>query len=793
MRISRVESDGSMVSRFRWIILLVSLALLLTSFPVYGQDTNARSPGDLAQRLLGAPNPYALIDPAPAYKKGDSAQFWVPTVGSTKPARVEATMVLPLAPGIAKGKGSFYFFVEDGIGVNEDALPLTDALLEGAWNVLRSNQMLGRGGGIDPELPVPDVDSDPHLFILFVKNLNDPRDAFYNPLDSVPAELSPGKYSNEHEIIYVNASHFPGIDVGDPFYFPIVVRALYNLVVATYTPDQALWLRASLSQYFMTNILPKGIIDYFTAVTGSNASPQQIQQVINNYLDRTGIGPAIPEASVFLTAPNANLLTYPPALEDLSAALGGQQLFLNYLQQRLGINIFQQLFQQPGEGLSAVDAVLARSDLVDATTEQRVTARDLYADFVITNLINTTFGDRRFVHTSDLVDLSERAGFAGAIDLSTVTQQVFRLDSLSVNQFGAYYLAFGSQKPLAFTLVFNGNDTIDHLPMPADSPHANHFYWSTRARNRDNTLTRAFDLRGKSTASLTFDTWYDLTPEWNYAYVTVSSDNGATWTILPATNTSTSNRYGAAYGAGFTGISTTESPRPAPYLGITVKPDGEITRVLPDSPAEQGGLQEGDQIIGIDQQENPQFNLASTLAASQTGETLNLYILRGKRRFSVPVVVGAHPTETIPPTARWLHETVDLSAFAGKQILVRFEYVSLPDQPNDGIAIDNIALPEVGYADNAENETSDWTLNGWQRIDNNLPQRFTVQVITAQAGQGTTDVQPLIMPNEDATTGQWNFSVDSNTLLVLAVSGLNDETTVPAGFSLAVGIGQPSP
>src|SRR5690606_32796006 len=119
--------------------------------------------------------------------------------------------------------------------------------------------------------------------------------------------------------------------------------------------------------------------------------------------------------------------------------------------------------------------------------------------------------------------------------------------------------------------------------LPADDERFNHFYWSGRGRNRDNTLTRRFDLRDVRTATLTFDTWYDLARMWNYAYVEISQDGGQTWTIVPATTTTTANGNGLAYGPGFTGLSDPQGIRPFPYLGLNYDPaTGQITTVVDD-------------------------------------------------------------------------------------------------------------------------------------------------------------------------------------------------------------------
>ena len=55
-------------------------------------------------------------------------------------------------------------------------------------------------------------------------------------------------------------------------------------------------------------------------------------------------------------------------------------------------------------------------------------------------------------------------------------------------------------------------------------------WWANREDNSDARLTRAFDLSGVDTATLSFWTWYDIEDDWDYGYVMASADGGETWT-----------------------------------------------------------------------------------------------------------------------------------------------------------------------------------------------------------------------------------------------------------------------
>jgi immune inhibitor A len=126
-----------------------------------------------------------------------------------------------------------------------------------------------------------------------------------------------------------------------------------------------------------------------------------------------------------------------------------------------------------------------------------------------------------------------------------------------------------------------------------------------------------------------------------------------------------------------------------------------------------------------------------------------------------------------------------LSDYAGHSILLRFESVSLPGNEDNGIAIDNIAIPEIGFVDDAESGIPGWTLEGWQQMNNRIPQQFVVQAAVVGDDASRTQITRLISPSDEAAFGSWDFTLQANETLVVAISGLNDDTTTPALYSLS--------
>jgi bacillopeptidase F (M6 metalloprotease family) len=130
-------------------------------------------------------------------------------------------------------------------------------------------------------------------------------------------------------------------------------------------------------------------------------------------------------------------------------------------------------------------------------------------------------------------------------------------------------------------------------------------------------------------------------------------------------------------------------------------------------------------------------------------------------------------------TPGWVHLTADLSAYAGKQIKLRFEYVTDGNLNLGGFAIDDIEITGLPL-DDAETDNG-WTVSGFVRSTNVVSQRYIVQVIRF-ADRATVDRR--IVDN-----GQLTLDLDSSgdrRPPLLAVTGLAVRTTQPAAFSVVV-------
>lgn len=127
--------------------------------------------------------------------------------------------------------------------------------------------------------------------------------------------------------------------------------------------------------------------------------------------------------------------------------------------------------------------------------------------------------------------------------------------------------------------------------------------------------------------------------------------------------------------------------------------------------------------------------------------------------------------------AEWVQEQMDLSAYAGKKIALRFEYITDDAYNAPSWAIDDISIPEIGYGDNVEAGPGDWQAQGFVRTDNVLPQQFIVQVV--QVGNSTQVVRvPLDGQNRGTVTiSGFGKDVTRAELVITAFAPTTTEST----------------
>jgi immune inhibitor A len=133
-------------------------------------------------------------------------------------------------------------------------------------------------------------------------------------------------------------------------------------------------------------------------------------------------------------------------------------------------------------------------------------------------------------------------------------------------------------------------------------------------------------------------------------------------------------------------------------------------------------------------------------------------------------------------SAQWVNEEVDLSAYAGQIIQVRFEYITDAVLSYASMMLDDITVPELNYTCSFEQDSCDWESNGFARGDNVLPQMFIVQLIYQSGSQTTVERLPL----DPKSQGSRSLNLKDQDVAILVVSGKTPFTTEEASFNLEI-------
>jgi immune inhibitor A len=106
-------------------------------------------------------------------------------------------------------------------------------------------------------------------------------------------------------------------------------------------------------------------------------------------------------------------------------------------------------------------------------------------------------------------------------------------------------------------------------------------------------------------------------------------------------------------------------------------------------------------------------------------------------------------------TNDWIEEKVDLSEYAGKNIFVRFEYITDAAVNGEGFLLDDVAVEAAGYRSDFEADDGGWQAEGFVRVQNVLPQTFGLALIL------TSDSSVTMIPLNEDQTAEISFSLSS--------------------------------
>ncbi len=121
----------------------------------------------------------------------------------------------------------------------------------------------------------------------------------------------------------------------------------------------------------------------------------------------------------------------------------------------------------------------------------------------------------------------------------------------------------------------------------------------------------------------------------------------------------------------------------------------------------------------------------------------------------------------------WLKQSVNLNNYVGQTIQVRFEVITDSGVSERGFALDDIAIPELGYESDAEGGPDGWQANGFVQIGWQVPQKWSVLLIE-NGPNPTVSTLPLNASNQ----GQWTIPIGKGggVLVIMPQTAFTNET-----------------
>lgn len=130
----------------------------------------------------------------------------------------------------------------------------------------------------------------------------------------------------------------------------------------------------------------------------------------------------------------------------------------------------------------------------------------------------------------------------------------------------------------------------------------------------------------------------------------------------------------------------------------------------------------------------------------------------------------------------WENVSLDLSAYAGKKVMLRFEMITDGAVLGEGLAIDNFYIRELDFLATFNTTDEGWEKDGFVRLSNLIPQTFLVSVI--DQGTETLVREYFLQPGE-----KLELPIRSTNALhpvVIVISGSARFTRQPAFYQYSI-------
>jgi hypothetical protein len=222
---------------------------------------------------------------------------------------------------------------------------------------------------------------------------------------------------------------------------------------------------------------------------------------------------------------------------EILADYGNVMFFMNYLySQGLGKDFFHAWQHNQANGIDGLNATLA--DFGSSTT-----FADLFANNEVSALVDG------YLDNGASLSGGAAADFQNSATEATVNFTPQANSTVGAPPWGSDYIDLGSGAGLT-SVVFDGDDEFVFPSGPEwivdpdgyftnpDAPGTDHY-----ADNQDLSITRS--VAGHDGEVLSFDHYYAMELGWDYGFVQVSTDDGATWQSLACDGTTSDHDPGA--------------------------------------------------------------------------------------------------------------------------------------------------------------------------------------------------------------------------------------------------------
>jgi bacillopeptidase F (M6 metalloprotease family) len=132
-------------------------------------------------------------------------------------------------------------------------------------------------------------------------------------------------------------------------------------------------------------------------------------------------------------------------------------------------------------------------------------------------------------------------------------------------------------------------------------------------------------------------------------------------------------------------------------------------------------------------------------------------------------------------TNGWIQEQVDLSKFAGQKVQLRFEYITDAEINGEGFLLDDLRVDAINYSTDFEADDGGWQADGVVRVDNVLPQTYSLSLIIR--GNNTAVTRIPLNPDQTASIP---FSLKDGQEAILIITGTTRFTSHGAAYKIDI-------